>query len=120
LSEGHEIAVGTDSLASSPSLDLMADVALLASIARQQGYGDSDLAARLLRAATLGGAKAMGLDSKGYGTLAPGGPADLAVFDVEVADQPVEDSLVARGEGSCILTIASGVVRHDVADHVTA
>jgi len=120
LSEGHEIAVGTDSLASSPSLDLMADVALLASIARQQGYRDGDLAGRLLRAATLGGAKAMGLDCKGYGTLAAGGAADLAVFDVEVADQPVEDALVTHGEGSCTLTIASGVVRHDVADHATA
>jgi aminodeoxyfutalosine deaminase len=120
LSEGHEIAVGTDSLASSPSLDLMADVALLASTARQQGYRDGDLSARLLRAATLGGAKAMGLDCSGYGTLAPGGPADLAVFDVEVTDQPVEDALVARGEGSCTLTIADGVVCHDAADHVTA
>ena len=120
LSEGHEIAVGTDSLASSPSLDLMADVALLASIAREQGYRYGDLAQRLLRAATLGGAKAMGLDGRGYGTLVPGGPADLAVFDIEVADQPVADALVARGQGSCTLTIAGGVIRHDAADDVSA
>lgn len=113
LSEGHEIAVGTDSLASSPSLDLLADAASLARIARQQGYRDADLANRLLRAATLGGAKAMGLDGKGYGTLVTGGPADLAVFDVDVADQAAEDALVTRGAGSCALTVAAGVVLHD-------
>lgn len=112
LSEGHEIAVGTDSLASSPSLDLMADVASLARIARQQGYRGNDLAARLLRAATIGGAKALGLADAGYGTLVPGGPADLAVFDV-AAEQSVEAALVAQGEGSCTLTLAGGAVIHD-------
>lgn len=115
LSEGHEIAVGTDSLASSPSLDLMADVALLARIARQQGYRDDDLAARLLRAATLGGAKAMGLDGSGYGALATGGPADLAVFDVAVGEQAVEAALVTHGGGRCTLTIAAGEIVYDSA-----
>ena len=113
LSEGHEIAVGTDSLASSPSLDLLADVARLAVIAREQGYGGQDLAARLVRAATLGGAKALGLAGRGYGTLAVGGPADLAVFDVEADDDAVEAALVSRGEGRCTLTVAGGAVRHD-------
>lgn len=120
LAEGHEIAVGTDSLASSPSLDLIADLALLARIAREQGYRDDDLHARLLRAATVGGARAMGLQRDGYGTLAPGGPADLAVFDVTVADvtvagQDVEAALVTQGEGRCILTVAGGTVVHDSA-----
>ncbi len=113
LSEGHEIAVGTDSLASSPSLDLLADVAALADIARAQGYAGDDLAARLLRAATVGGAKALGLYADGYGTLAPGGPADLAVFDVKVTGTAVEGALVAGGEGRCTLTVASGEVVHD-------
>src|SRR5262249_38664599 len=84
LPEGHEIAVGTDSLASSPSLDLMADVAELARIATAQGYRHGDLGPRLLRAATVGGARALGLRESGYGALAVGGPADLAVFDVRV------------------------------------
>ena len=43
LREGNLIAVGTDSLSSSPSLDLLADVSLLYSVAREQGYGNSDL-----------------------------------------------------------------------------
>ena len=113
LSEGHQIAVGTDSLASSPSLDLMADVAMLAQVARQQGYDADDLPAQLLRAATLGGAEAMGLASDGHGTLIPGAPADLAAFDVTVSDQGVEAALVGRGEGRCSLTIAGGRVVFD-------
>ncbi len=113
LNEGHEIAVGTDSLASSPSLDLLADVGELERIARGQGYTADDLCARLVRAATLGGAKAMGLDAAGYGILAAGGPADLAVFAVEVEADRVHEALVHRGEGSCVLTVHGGTVLHE-------
>ncbi|WP_341975115.1 amidohydrolase family protein [Microbacterium sp. LTA6] len=108
LAEGHEISVGTDSLASSPSLDLMEDVRELAAIARKQGYTDSDLAERLVRAATLGGAKAMGLADDGYGGLSVGGPADLALFDIAVEGTEVHEALVADGAGSCVLTVAGG------------
>lgn len=109
LVEGHEIAVGTDSLASSPSLDLMADVKLLAELALQQGYKDQDLYVRLFRAATTGGAKAMGLaEGSGYGALAPGGPADMALFAIEVIGNEVEKALVVSGAGNCIQTIAAG------------
>lgn len=112
LREGHEIAVGTDSLASCPSLDLMADVKALARIARRQGYDGADLDARLIRAATLGGARAMGLAS-GYGAVVAGGPADLAAFAVTVADGDVERALVETAEGRCVLTIAAGKVLFD-------
>lgn len=109
LAEGHEIAVGTDSLASSPSLDLMADVKLLAELALQQGYKDQDLYVRLFRAATTGGAKALGLaEGSGYGALAPGGPADMALFAIEVTGNEVEKALVVSGAGNCIQTIAGG------------
>lgn len=110
LREGHEIAVGTDSLASSPSMDLMADVAELHRIAVSQGYTDSDLAERLIVAATLGGARALGLDQDGYGTLRLGGPADLALFDVAVPDGDVYGALVRDGAGSCVLTVCGGRV----------
>jgi len=114
LREGHEIAVGTDSLASSPSLDLLEDVRELYEIAREQGYDRADLAARLVRAATVGGASAMGLAARGYGALAPGGPADLALFDVgEVVAGQAEEALVRRGAGTCVLTVAGGRVLHE-------
>lgn len=113
LNEGHQIAVGTDSLASSPSMDLMADVALLATLAREQGYLADDLWQRLMRAATLGGAEAMGLADDGVGALTLGGPADLAVFDVAVNGETVEQSLIEQGEGQCVLTVAAGIVLHE-------
>lgn len=116
LSEGHEIAVGTDSLASSPSLDLMADVRELAAVARRQGYLADDLHARIIRAATLGGAMAMGLADAGYGTLVEGGPADLAVFDVAVEGADVERALVEQGEGACTLTVCAGRIVHEVVE----
>ncbi|MFT4234762.1 MAG: amidohydrolase family protein, partial [Microbacterium sp.] len=78
LREGNRIAVGTDSLSSSPSLNLLQDVAELHRIARRQGYADAELHLRLLHAATRGGALALGLEDTGV--LSPGARADLAVF----------------------------------------
>lgn len=113
LAEGHEIAVGTDSLASTPTLDLMADVRELAVIARRQGYAGDDLYERLVRSATVDGASAMGLAHAGHGTLVEGGPADLAIFDVATGDDSVERALVERAAGRCVLTMAGGRVLFD-------
>lgn len=113
LREGHDVAIGTDSLSSSPSLDLLADVAAAANLATKQGYSDNDLYERLIRAATLGGAGVLGRTD--LGSLGEGMRADLAVFDVKVAqgEQP-ERALALRGEGSCALTVIGGDVRHRV------
>lgn len=114
LREGSAIAVGTDSLSSSPSLDLMADVTALHLIARSQGYGGPDLHARLLSAATLGGAHAMGLDTgpDRVGHLAVGARADLAVFDVDARTVPdAFAELVEDGAGRAVGTVVRGVVR---------
>ncbi|WP_062379753.1 amidohydrolase family protein [Demequina pelophila] len=115
LHEGAPIAVGTDSLSSSPSLDLMGDVAALHRIARAQGYRWDDLPERLLAAATHGGARAMGLHMGPHrtGYLAVGARADLAFLDVPVSDvhTTLEDT-VLHGEGRCAATVISGRVRH--------
>lgn len=115
LEEGHDICVGTDSLASAPSLDLMADVALLYYIARTQGYTAPDLAKRLIEAATAGGARALGLHEEGYGTLVPGGPADLAVFSLSANKESLETTVVNSAAGNCVFTMVNGEVVHDVA-----
>ncbi|CAN5219192.1 amidohydrolase family protein [soil metagenome] len=117
LREGSAIAVGTDSLSSSPSLDLMADVTALYEIAREQGYTENDLHARLLSAATLGGAHALGMDSGATraGHLAVGAMADLAFFDVSTAH--VDDTLaelVEAGAGRAAATVIGGVLRRPV------
>lgn len=110
LEEGNEIAVGTDSLASSPSLDLLDDVARLHELALEQGYQGDGLADRLLRAATLGGATAMGMDDE-IGALRPGARADLAVFDVTAAAADAVRDLVTAGAGRCVGVVVAGVVR---------
>ena len=111
LEEGSFIAVGTDSLASAPSLDVLGDVAMLFDIARRQGYHRADLAERLLAAATLGGARAMGLHlgKQRTGYLAVGARADLALFDVPVTTpEAAIDELVRHGEGRAAATIIAG------------
>lgn len=105
LRENRPIAVGTDSLGSSQSLDLLEDVALLAELAGDAGYEEADLEDRLLRAATLGGASALGLEDV-VGTLESGKRADFAVFDVDSVG-----TLVRAGAGSCLATVAGGMIR---------
>ncbi|TAJ50160.1 MAG: cytosine deaminase [Herbiconiux sp.] len=92
LTEHSPLAVGTDSLSSSPSLNLLEDVAALHRLARTQGYRGSGLHERLLEAATLGGARALGQNrgsrtpgaapggTGALGVLEPGAAADFAVF----------------------------------------
>lgn len=114
LREGNPIAVGTDSLSSSPSLDPLADVAVLYRVARQQGYAERDLHQRLFSAATLGGATALGLQvgKRRIGQLVVGAIADLAGFAVSQADP--DDALaeiVEAGAGRCTRTVVAGVER---------
>jgi cytosine/adenosine deaminase-related metal-dependent hydrolase len=120
LAEGSPIAVGTDSLSSSPSLDPMADVAALARIAREQGYAAADLHERLLAAATFGGARAMGIDigPDRLGHLAVGAIADLAGFPMAVGT--VADALAELVEAAPAdrVTVVAGEVRHGLLEEV--
>ncbi|GAA2519568.1 adenosylhomocysteinase [Rarobacter incanus] len=115
LNEGNPIAVGTDSLSSSPSLDLLADVALLYELARAQGYERDDLGRRLLYAATLGGATALGLSAgpDRIGQLQTGAVADMVFLDIPVSDifGTIED-VVRHGAGSQVATMISGELRY--------
>lgn len=77
LADGLAIAVGTDSLASTPDLSLWAEMATLTA------HFPAVPAARWLDAATRGGARALGI--RGAGTLAPG--ARPGVLDVLVDDE---------------------------------
>jgi cytosine/adenosine deaminase-related metal-dependent hydrolase len=77
LADGVGIALGTDSLASTPDLSLWGEMATLA------GHFPTVPAARWLEAATLGGARAIGLPA--HGALAPGkrpGVLDVLVDDL--------------------------------------
>ena len=76
VADGLPLAIGTDSLASTPDLSLWAEMATLAA------HFPAVPAARWLDAATRSGARALGID--GAGTLAPG--ARPGVLDVLVDD----------------------------------
>lgn len=104
LAEGNPFCVGTDSLASSPSLDLLDELRALRVLARTQGYDGDDLDRRLVEAATVGGAAALG--RKGGGVLTPGATADLAVFAVDDPASEPHEALLRSGR--CVRTVLRG------------
>ncbi len=113
LAQGSAVGLGSDSVASGNRMDLLDD-ARLAVFQQRIRLGDPAAlpAAEVLRCATLGGARALGLDAQ-IGTLEVGKQADLAAFSLDdVADTPVyapESALVfARGGRRAILTMVGG------------
>ncbi len=110
LRERVPFAVGSDSLGSSGSLDLLEDLALLRELAIESGYTAPDLDRRLIAAATVDGARALGLADL-VGSLAPGLRADFAVFAVDAPVEHVERALVETGAGACRAAFSGGVAR---------
>jgi 5-methylthioadenosine/S-adenosylhomocysteine deaminase len=94
LARGVNVALGTDGAASNNRLDLLAEARLAALLAKgASGDAAAAPAAAILEAATLGGARALGLAGR-IGSIEPGKEADLAAFDLgEIETQPVFDPL---------------------------
>jgi aminodeoxyfutalosine deaminase len=83
LREGVAVALGTDSLASAPDLDLLSEMAAL-------GDAHPDLApATILRMATLHGARALGCADR-LGSIETGKLAALVVLPLGEGDAPLE------------------------------
>ncbi len=89
---GIAVGLGSDSVASNNVCDLLEESRFAAFAARNREGSNRFISAReVLEAATLGGAKALGLDHL-IGTLEPGKQADLAVVSLDnIAQQPVTD-----------------------------
>ena len=105
---GITLAIGTDGCASNNDLDMVGETrtaALLAKAVANDAAGFN--AHEALRAATLGGATAMGLDEQ-VGSIEPGKQADLACIDLgQLETQPLHH-VVSQ------LVYATG--RHQVSD----
>lgn len=91
LDAGIVVGLGSDSVASNNRMDMLAEArsAVLGQRARV-GRHDALCARDVLSLATLGGARALGLDSE-IGTLEPGKSADLAAFPLDAHVLPVHD-----------------------------
>ena len=87
LRAGVRLAVGTDSLASVPDLNLFNELALMRRLA------PSAPARRLLACATLHGAEALGFDDE-LGAVAPGRRADLVGVRIPSGVADVEEYLL--------------------------
>ncbi|MCB1943487.1 MAG: TRZ/ATZ family hydrolase [Candidatus Accumulibacter sp.] len=90
--QGINIGLGTDGAASNNRLDLLQEMRLAALLAKQQsGRADAINAHRVLRMATLAGARALGLDHE-IGSISAGKAADLCAVRVnDVALAPCYD-----------------------------
>ncbi len=91
---GANVALGTDGAASNNRLDLWSELELAALLGKQvAGDASAVTAAAALEMATLGGARALGLDGE-IGSLVPGKAADLVCVSLaKLALQPVLDPL---------------------------
>jgi cytosine/adenosine deaminase-related metal-dependent hydrolase len=85
---GVPVAVGTDSLASAPDLNVFAELAMMRALA------PAVPATLLLESATKVGARALGFDAE-YGTIEPGKCARLLTVSVPERVDDVEEYLVS-------------------------
>jgi 5-methylthioadenosine/S-adenosylhomocysteine deaminase len=115
---GIRVCIATDSPASTPSFDIFDEMraAIVAARARQ-GRPDALTAADALELATLGGARALGLDAA-LGSLVPGKQADLTVLSLADTpfvpwEDPVTGTVLGGSPQGVIATLVSGVPRYE-------
>jgi 5-methylthioadenosine/S-adenosylhomocysteine deaminase len=96
LDAGTRVGLGTDSPASAPSLDAFEELRAALLTARARAERPDALTPReALELATLGSARALGLDTE-IGSLVPGKRADLAILDLSDSGYvPWEDPAAA-------------------------
>jgi len=95
LDAGVAVGLGSDSMASNNQMDLLAEsrAALLAQGTRSSRH-DTLTAGAALRLATLGGARALGLDDE-IGSLEVGKAADIVAFPILAERGPMHDPVAA-------------------------
>jgi cytosine/adenosine deaminase-related metal-dependent hydrolase len=98
---GVPVAIGTDSLASTPTLNMFDELAELRRIAPDVA------AASLLDSATRVGATALGFGVE-YGTIEPGKRAALIAVDLPAGTTDVEEYLVSGVPSDAVRRLSTG------------
>jgi cytosine/adenosine deaminase-related metal-dependent hydrolase len=115
---GLRVGLGTDSPASAPSFDMFDELRTAVYLARARGQSpDALVASDALELATLGSARALGLDEE-VGSLVPGKRADLAVITLAGSPYlPWEDPAAAvvfgGAPGRVMATYVDGEPRYE-------
>ncbi|MDQ3380436.1 MAG: amidohydrolase family protein [Actinomycetota bacterium] len=115
---GLRVSIATDSPASTPSFDMFDEMraAIIGARARER-RPDALSAADALELATLGGARALGLDTE-IGSLAPGKWADLTVLSLAATphlpwEDPVTAAVLGGSPEGVLATLVSGETRYE-------
>lgn len=109
VERGIRVGMGTDGLWSSPSMNLFEETLFAVDLHGMDG-------AMGLSLATLGGARALGIEDE-TGTLEAGKWADLALVEVSPGDgDPERDVLEAAAGGGVALTVVGGRVIYNRLD----
>jgi len=107
LSAGIPVGIGTDSLASVPSLSMWDEMRFAFRIHKGKRITPRDI----MRLATLGGAKALGLEDT-TGSLVPGKKADIIALPLPRTDTGDIYSDLLRETKSSIMTMVNGKILH--------
>ena len=115
---GIRVCIATDSPASTPSFDMFDEMraAIVGARAREK-RPDALTAAGALELATLGGARALGLDPS-VGALVPGKQADLTVLSLADTpfvpwEDPVTGAVLGGSPQGVVATLVSGKPRYE-------
>lgn len=105
LDEGIPVGLGTDSLASTPSLNLWDEMRYAYKVHRRSGVTPRDI----FHMATLGGASALGMDRE-IGSIEPGKKADCIAVPLPKKDTGDLYSDLLRETNTCIMSMVNGHV----------
>ena len=105
LDAGITVGLGTDSLASSPSLNMWDEMRYTYRVHKRDGITAKDI----FTLATIGGAKALGMD-KEIGSLEPGKRADIIAVPLPSKNTGDIYSDLLRETKSCIMTMVDGKI----------
>jgi 5-methylthioadenosine/S-adenosylhomocysteine deaminase len=115
---GIRVCIATDSPASTPSFDMFDEMrAALVGARAREARPDALTAAEALELATLGGARALGIEESA-GSLVPGKQADLTVLSLADTsfipwEDPVTGAVLGGSPERVIATLVSGQPRYE-------